>query len=273
MLVPPWRVANTRRVNPDEPGVGGSLRRALRIVEAVADAGDGVTAKALARRLGTPLPTVYRVLGTLVEEGYLVRLHAVRGYGLGYRVVDLYRGLTDQIVPSPAVRELLAELHTGIGAATYLVLLRDTDVVVAHADSCTAHPGVPGLRVGEPVPGHATALGKAVLAHLDPGRLADVLTRCGTAALTAHTMTERRLLDRELLRVRSAGVAVEVEEYRRGTAGIALPLDAGGRFAALGVSVSRAEFGTRRWELERAVRDAAGPLTRQLAGPGAAASG
>lgn len=261
---------NTRRVDPDEPAAGGSLRRALRIVEAVADAGDGVTAKALARRLGAPLPTVYRVLGTLVEEGYLVRLHTVRGYGLGYRLVDLYRGLTDQIVPSAAARELLAELHSGVGAATYLVVLRDTDVVVAHADSCTAHPGVAGLRVGEPVPAHATALGKAVLARLDPGGLGDVLARTGIPALTTHTMTERRLLDRELLRVRAAGVAVEVEEFSRGTAGVAVPLVVGGGVAAVGVSVSRAEFGTRRWELERAVRDAAEPLSRQLAGPNAA---
>lgn len=257
-------------MTPDEPGLGGSLRRALRIVEAVADAGDGVTAKALARRLGTPLPTVYRVLGVLVEEGYLVRLHAVRGYGLGYRVVDLFHGLTDQVVPPQPVRELLAELHAGIGAASYLVLLRETDVVVAHADSCSAHPGIADLRVGEPVPAHATALGKAVLAHLDPGSLGDVLARSGMPALTGHTITDRRLLDRELLRVRAAGVAVEVEEYSRGTAGIALPVTVGRRVAAFGVSVSRAEFGARRWELERAVRDAAEPLSRHLVGAPAA---
>ena len=103
-----------------------------------------------ARRLGTPLPTIYRVLGTLVEEGYLVRLNSVRGYGLGYRVVGLYRGLTDQIVPPAPVREQLAGLHSGIGAAVYLALLRDTDVVLAHADSCTAHPGAAGMRVGAP---------------------------------------------------------------------------------------------------------------------------
>lgn len=270
MLVPPCRVANTRRVSPDESGPGGALRRALRIVEAVADAGDGITAKALARRLSMSLPTVYRLLGALVEEGYLVRLHAVRGYGLGYRVVELARGLTDHLTPPQAVREMLAELHTGVGAATYLVVLRDTDVVVAHADSCTAHPGVAGLRTGEPVPAHATALGKAVLSRLGPGLLGDVLARSGVPALTGSTLTDRRLLDRELLRVRSAGVAVDVEEYTRGTAGIALPLPGGPRISAVGVSVSRAEFGTRRWELERAVRDAAGPLSRALAPPGAA---
>ena len=273
VLVPPFPVPNTRRVSPDESGPGGALRRALRIVEAVAEAGDGITAKALARRLSMSLPTVYRLLGALVEEGYLVRLHAVRGYGLGYRVVELARGLTDHLTPSPAVREMLAELHTGIGAAVYLVVLRDTDVVVAHADSCTAHPGVAGpAHRASRSPRTPPRSARRSSSRLGPGLLGDVLARSGVPALTPSTLTDRRLLDRELLRVRSAGVAVDVEEYTRGTAGIALPLAGGPRVSAVGVSVSRAEFGTRRWELERAVRDAAAPLSRLLA-PAGAASG
>lgn len=254
---------------------GSGLRRALRLLEAVAEAGDGVTAKALARRLELPLPTTYRLLGTLVEEGYLVRLHAVRGYGLGYRVVGLYRGMTERIVPPAPAREILAELHTRVGAATVLAVLRACDVVVAHTETCAAHPG-PGATAGEPIPAHATAPGKALLAGLDPGRLGEVLGAGGgrLSALTPHTLTDRRLLDRDLLRVRSAGVAVEVEEHARGRAGLAVAVPAGGAVAALAVVVSRADFAGRRWELEQAVREAAGPLARHLAtAPGATASG
>lgn len=273
---------DTRGVRTGSPGEGhgSALRRALRVLEAVAEAGDGVTAKALARRLELALPTCYRVLGTLVDEGYLVRLHEVRGYGLGYRVVGLYRGLTDPIVPPPAARELLAELHTRIGAAAVLAVLRCDDVVVAHAETCPAHPG-PGAVPGERLPAHATAPGKALLAGLDPGRLAGVLgvaapgQPAALPAHTPHTLTDRRLLDRDLLRVRSAGVAVEVEEHARGRAGLAVDVPTGtAERVALAVVVSRADFAGRRWELERAVRDAAGPLARHLTlAPGAAASG
>ena len=136
---------------------GSSITRALRVVEAVAVAGDGVTAKAIARRLGCPLPTVYRALGTLVEEGYLVRLHDVHGYGLGYRVAELHRSLTEQVRPEPALRTTLREVHTAAEAAAYLAVFRDVDVVVAHVDDCADHPRPDGLRVGEPTPAHATA--------------------------------------------------------------------------------------------------------------------
>ena len=238
---------------------GSSITRALRVVEAVAVAGDGVTAKAIARRLGCPLPTVYRALGTLVEEGYLVRLHDVHGYGLGYRVAELHRSLTEQVRPEAALRTTLREVHTAAAAAAYLAVFRDVDVVVAHVDDCADHPRPDGLRVGEPTPAHATAAGKVMLSGLRPARLSELLERTGLPRIAPRTVADRRALDRELMRIRSEGAAVEVEEYESGIAGVAAPvLGADGEVtAALGVSVTRAEFTARRWELERVVRTAA----------------
>ncbi len=238
---------------------GSSVARALRVIEAVAAAGDGVTAKAVARRLDQPLPTVYRALGTLVEEGYLVRLHDVRGYGLGYRVAELHRSLTEQVRPAAGVRAALHDLHGATGAAAHLVVLRDADVVLAAVDACDRHPVPDGLAVGEPAPAHALAAGKVLLAALRPARVSELLGRAGAGALTPRTIVERRELDRELLRVRAAGAAVEVDEYRTGLAGVAAPVRAadGTVRAGMGVSVPRADFGERRWALETAVRRAA----------------
>jgi len=246
---------------------GSSITRALRVVEAVAAAGDGVTAKAIARRLNCPLPTVYRALGTLVEEGYLVRLHDVRGYGLGYRVAELHRSLTLQVRPPDTLRTALREVHTAGGAAAYLAVFRDVDVVVADVDDCADHPRPDELRVGEPTAAHATAAGKVMLAWLRPARLAELLERTGLPRLGPRTVADRRALDRELMRIRSDGAAVEVEEYAPGVAGVAAPvLGVDGEVgAALGVSVPRAEFAARRWELERLVRAAA---TRAASIPG-----
>ncbi|GEL16421.1 IclR family transcriptional regulator [Pseudonocardia asaccharolytica] len=260
-------------MTPQQPHAGSSALRALRVVEAIAAAGDGVTAKAIARRLGCPLPTIYRVLGTLVEEGYLVRLHDVRGYGLGYQIAHLHRSLADQVLPPTAVRAIVPEVHAAARAATYLLVFRDLDIVVAYLDTCAEHPGLPGMRVAEPASPHSTAGGKALLAGLDAARLGAVLARSGLPRISRRTVSERRALDRELMRVRSAGVAVEVEEHQRGFAGVAVPVrgPGGETTAALGVSVSRGEFTARRWELEDAVRSGAIRIIRALAvTPGAA---
>lgn len=247
-----------------ERSTGTSIARALRVVDAVAAAGDGVTAKAIARRLACPLPTVYRALGTLVEEGYLVRLNDCRGYGLGYRVAELHRSLTEQVRPSSSVRTVLHEVHVAVGAACHLVVFREIDVVVAAVDDCADHPRPDGLDVGEPTPVHATAAGKVLLAELRPARVTELLDHAGTTRLTSRTTIDRRALDRELMSVRSAGVAVEVEEYRPGVAGVAAPVRGPGGVvrAAVGVTVSRADFAARRWELEVAVRGAAARAAR-----------
>lgn len=238
------------------------MTRALRVLESVAAAGDGVTAKAIARRLGCPLPTVYRALGTLVQEGYLVRLNDVRGYGLGYRLSELHRSLTEQLRPPAAARKILHELHVEAAAAAYLTVFRDEHIVVADLDDCSDHPRPDAMQVGEPVAPHASACGKVLLAELRPGRLAELVERTGLPKLAAHTVPDRRALDRDLMRIRLDGVAVEVDEYAHGVAGVAAAVHGpdGEVVGALGVSVSRTEFGMRRWELERFVRSAAGRI-------------
>lgn len=239
------------------------MTRALRVLEVVAAAGDGVTAKAIARRLACPLPTVYRALATLVDEGYLVRLNAVRGYGLGYRVAELHRSLLDQVRPPAGTRVVLHELHTAAEAAVYLAVFRDEDVVVADVDDCALHPCPDALQAGEPIAAHASACGKVLLAELRPTRLAELVGRAGLPRLAPHTVPDRRALDRDLMRIRLDGVAVEVEELAAGVAGVAAPVHGpdGAVTGAVGVSVSRTDFGVRRWDLERLVRASAEQLT------------
>ena len=243
-----------------------SVSRALRVVEVVAEAGDGVTPKSIARRLGYTLPTTYRLLATLVEEGYLVRLNGLRGYGLGYRLGELARSLADQVAPPWAVREILHDVHRRAEGAAHYLVFRDDTAVVAHLDDCPAHPAPPALRVGEPVAAHAAAAGKVLLAELDrrrpPGTQAHRLSRC-----TARTLVDPAGLARELARVRERGVAVEVDELRVGVAGVAVPVYGpdGAPAGALGVSVATADFAPRRPGLEHVARDGARRMAVALA--------
>ena len=106
---------------------------------------------------------------------------------------------------------------------------------------------------------HAIAAGKVMLAELRPGRLAEVLTRSGLPRLASRTVADRRALDRELMRVRSDGAAVEVEEYQARWPGwprrsAAPTARSSGRS---GSACPATEFAARRWELERLVRSAA----------------
>ena len=63
-----------------------AVQSALRVLEEIARAGVGVTAKEIADRLDLPSATTYRLLNLLVADGYIVRLPDLSGFSLGHRM-------------------------------------------------------------------------------------------------------------------------------------------------------------------------------------------
>ncbi|MGP4002769.1 IclR family transcriptional regulator [Streptomyces sp. 8N706] len=245
----------------------GSVRRALTVLEAVAAGGDGITAKAVARRAGLTLPTTYRLLNTLVHDGYLVRLNHSRGYGLGYKLTDLHRRLCQQLDVSPGVSGVLHQIHQDCDAPAYYTVFRDEEIVVAEVVDSPAAPRAEPLDVGFHQAPHATAFGKVMLSSLPAPRRRDYLREQGLGQLTACTITTPETLEGHLERVHSSGVAVEVGEFLPGVSCVAAPVfDPGGKVAgAVAASVPAAQFSLRQRGLEDAVRVAASRVSRLLA--------
>jgi DNA-binding IclR family transcriptional regulator len=235
-----------------------SIWRALRVVDAVAEAGDGVTPKAIARRLGFSLPTTYRLLATMVGEGYLVRLPDLRGYGLGYRTGQLARRLLDQMAAPWPVQSVLHGLHQRIGAVAYYAVLRGNGALLTHLDDCPEHPGPDQLRPGSPIPAPTSAVGKVLLASVDRRRLAGLVN--------GAQRENPGGLARELQRVRELGVVTEMDDPVPGRASVAAPVRTHGAVVgALAVCVARADLANRQAQLELTLRNAAARASDALA--------
>src|ERR1700753_3013368 len=65
-----------------------SIERAFELLEMMADAGGVVGLSQLASRSGLPLPTIHRLMRTLLNLGY-IRQEPSREYALGPRLVRL----------------------------------------------------------------------------------------------------------------------------------------------------------------------------------------
>ena len=63
-----------------------AVQSALQVLEQVARAGVGVTAKEIAEHLSMPSATTYRLLNLLVADGYVVRLPDLSSFSLGPRM-------------------------------------------------------------------------------------------------------------------------------------------------------------------------------------------
>ena len=198
-----------------------SVHRALQVLEVVAAAGDGISAKAVARRLEYNLSTTYHLLESLVTDGYLVRLEASRGFGLGPKLPALHDRLVAQLPVPRGLGGILGEVHSTAQAGALYAAFRDGDVVVVAHDDCADHP-VPVISAWRGAL-HATAIGKLLLAEADEVTRRAILDRDGLPAHAYRTMTERDALERELTGVRRNDLAVDRGEFRERLACMAAP--------------------------------------------------
>lgn len=222
-----------------EPTLIESVRRALTLLNVVGEAGRPLPAKTLARRAGLPLPTAYHLLRTLVHEGYLARVDGL-GYVLGDQVAALAGQHGDIGARVARFHPVLRQLHEDLSAAAYLSVLADGEITLIDVVDSPATPRV-DLWVGFHDAAHATALGKAVLSALDDSARRDYLADHELADLTPHTVTDERVLLRQL--PSSGQYALDREEYALGTACVAAPVPSRSMVAAVAVSVPASQIG------------------------------
>src|SRR6478735_596687 len=89
-----------------------SIERAFTILETLATGGGVMGLSALAAESGLPLPTIHRLVRTLVDLGY-VRQEPSRQYALGPRLIRL--GETSSRLLGRWARPYLLELVEGLG--------------------------------------------------------------------------------------------------------------------------------------------------------------
>ena len=257
-------------VSDRDRGLLGSVQRALRVLDVVSMAEEGVTAKVIARRAGLKLSTTYHLVNTLVNEGYLVRLEDKHGFGIGYKIPKLYQQLRVKLDVAPGIASAVALVHERAEAAAYYAGFRDTDIVLVHVVDSPSCPRIDMLDVGFAESAHATAFGKVMLSTLTPGARRAYLEKYGMHQLTPMTVTDRWELEAELDVARIRGVVMEVEELQLKAACLAAPVagPTGKVVGVMAVSVPAAQFEERRLRLERVVRQGAAHIQRLMADAG-----
>jgi IclR family transcriptional regulator, acetate operon repressor len=213
-------------------GAVQSVERAFLLLESMADAGGLVGLSRLAVVSGLPLPTIHRLIRTLVALGY-VRQEPSREYALGPRLIRL--GESASRLLGVWAKPHLARLVDAVGESANLAVLDGSELVyVAQV------PGRHAMRmfteVGRRVSAHCTAVGKVLLARMPDSQVTDLLSSMELVAHTRHTITDPSEYLRALHRVRDQGYAVDEGELELGVRCVAVALDGGPGSAALSIS-------------------------------------
>jgi len=197
-----------------------SIIRALEILEALGSAGRATGITDIAEEVNLPLPTVHRILGTLVGAGYVTQTPR-RLYALGARLITLahYAGGALGV----ALRPYLAKVVEATGESASIAMLdQDFARYISHVP--TEYSTRMNAEVGNRVSLHATGVGKAILSALSEGEVKSILARYDLRRFTPHTVTDPAAMLEELERCQQAGFAMDREEHEIGTLCVAMPI-------------------------------------------------
>lgn len=238
-------------------GQGGgvqSVERTFELLELMADAGGEVALSDLAEASSLPLPTIHRIMRTLVRSGY-ARQQPSRRYALGPSLIKL--GETASRTLGSWARPYLAELTEATGETSNMAVLDGAQIVYV-SQVPSQHSMRMFTEVGRRVDAHATAVGKAVMATMAPDAVTQILGRSTMAPQTERTITSIDRMHAELERIRGLGYALDDGEQEVGVRCYAVAIPDAPAGAAISISGPEAR-------MTRIATDEVVPLMQRLA--------
>ena len=209
-----------------------SVRKAITLLRATAE-DRNANVSSLARTAGLPRATALRMIQTLEQEGFLLRIPGDDRVLLGPELLRLARNTDEQLllreVSRPVIGDLVATIRETV---TLSVVAPDGGLDVVYQVDAPAQLR-PQSWVGQRFPLHASASGKVLLATYDDERLERLLLEPLTR-FTPSTITSAEELRAEVERVRAQRYAIARDEEEEGLSGISTGINGQGD-ALLGV--------------------------------------
>jgi len=192
----------------------------------------------LSRRMGLPRASVFRMLFTLEQGGFLERCPDGVSYKLGLSVLRLGFELLASMELTEVGRPVIEELRDRCGFSAHVVV-RDARDVVFIAKAAGGNAMFHSIQVGARLPAHATVLGRALLSDTDFKELSALYPEATLPAYTPKTPTTLQDLKTLIDQDRERGYGVSMGGYETGISTIAVPVfNEQGRVAcAISISV------------------------------------
>jgi DNA-binding IclR family transcriptional regulator len=189
-----------------------TLARGLSVLEALAGASEtGLGPSAISQALGLDKATVTRLLATLVQTDYVVRDPLTRRYRLTGKILRLAQGVTEGLDLRRVAQPHLEALRARLRETVHLAVMEDVSVV--YIQKLEAEHSIQLVSaVGQVMPLHSTALGKAILAALPHREREAKFARIDFVPRTERTIRTLDALREEIERTRARGFAIDDRE-------------------------------------------------------------
>lgn len=198
-----------------------SIDKAMDLLELLAEKPLGLLE--LAERLNRPKSSLYRIITTLEERGYITRDEENDKYCIGLKTLELTKNLLENNTLSNVSRFDMQRLVDKTGESANLGVLSGEEILYVAVLEGT-HQLKFTETVGSRAPLHASAIGKAIAAHLPEEKLNQLLEKRVLNKITPKTIDNQERFKKELKYVRENGYALDDEEVATGARCIAAPI-------------------------------------------------
>lgn len=200
-----------------------SLKRAMDILGLFSNDHPTLGISEISRILGLNKGTVQGLVQTLLQGEFLQRDPDTRKYHLGSKVYELgntfARNLDINLKASNTAHRLSSAVESTVRVAIW-----DNLTVLVTLNAEPRYPALFSYHFGPRVPAYCTALGKAVLSHIDTDELETYFSQIKLLPFTPNTITEKKQLLEELEETRRRGYSINREEHLLSRYGYAAPI-------------------------------------------------
>ncbi|MBN1368503.1 MAG: IclR family transcriptional regulator [Dehalococcoidales bacterium] len=243
-----------------------TLDKAISVLEIFLHQEEAVRLSEIARRSNLDKATVNRILSTFVNRGYLRQREKRGKYYLGMRFLDFCAIIKRRIKIRDIAMPYLTKLTYTVKESA-VFSFSNTKYTCYNEVIPSNYPLTIGPNEGTTGPLYCTSVGKILLSAMSDKDIEYYLKSIPLVARTQHTILDPEFLKKQLLQVRTEGIAYDNEEYAVGIKSIAVGvLDREGNMSAsVGImSVSTRLTQSRIQEIIPPLKDCAAQISRAL---------
>lgn len=231
-----------------------SVDRALHILELLAKSNRPLSVIDIGAELGIQRTTLYALINTLVENGYVLRREQDGRLMVSSKMYEMSSMYPKRL---PIVRignRHLVELSEKYNLFVRISVCNYMGRIIPVATSSPVSTSILDASLQQSQPFHATSTGKIALAFMAEEDAYKLLQELGLARFTAHTITDIDELMKQIRLIRELGYSTDEREFLDDTMCVSFPV-IGDENKLLGVLSTNSSFEHTKEIFESLVRD------------------
>lgn len=199
------------------------LNKAFSIIDFLITNGSSVSIRELSKKLNLSPSTAHRILDTLKFWGYVEQDPEMQNYCLGLKVVEVGAAKLRQIDYLRECIPFVSELRNQTNETVHLSVLSEDEVLCLIKEESSQTIKMSSY-VGKRGPLHCTASGKVLLAYTSGNKRNQMIENIGLTQFNQNTIADENELEKELIKIRSEGFALDRGEHEEEVNCIAAPI-------------------------------------------------